>query len=155
MRADLESGRDSRCDQPYSFVDSVEIPRLNVPEDPLDPAFDRRFYIFTLRGCGFRYESCALGPIGTVGPTRLTDQTAMWRQDEIRRNSRERKAVPRMNESITTERRQELFLRLVNEQDAGKNVEHSRSLIGDAFGISEPEVRNIEREGLDKQWPPL
>ena len=60
-----------------------------------------------------------------------------------------------MNESITTERRQELFLRLVNEQDAGKNVEHSRSLIGDAFGISEAEVRNIEREGLDKQWPPL
>ena len=60
-----------------------------------------------------------------------------------------------MTETITTERRQELFLRLVNEQDAGKNVERSRSLIGDAFGISEPEVRNIEREGLDKQWPPL
>ena len=49
MRADLESGRDSRCDRPGSLVDSVEIRRLNVTEDPLVPVFDRRFYIFTLR----------------------------------------------------------------------------------------------------------
>ena len=49
MRADLESGRDPRRNRPDSLVASVEIPRLNLAEDPLDPAFDRRFYIFTLR----------------------------------------------------------------------------------------------------------
>ena len=51
--------------------------------------------------------------------------------------------------------RQSVFLRLVEEQDAGKSVAQSRGMVGNAFGISGPEVIAIEKEGLAKQWPPL
>ena len=50
MRADLESDRDFLCNQPDFIVDSGEIRRFNVAEDPLNTAFERRFYILTLRG---------------------------------------------------------------------------------------------------------
>ena len=53
----MESGGDSRCNRPDSLVDSGEIPRLNVTEDPFVPVFDRRFYIFTLRGAGLNPEA--------------------------------------------------------------------------------------------------
>ena len=54
MRADLESGLDSRCERPGFLVDSVDIRRFNVTEDPFVPVFDCRFYIFTLRGVDCR-----------------------------------------------------------------------------------------------------
>jgi hypothetical protein len=34
-------------------------------------------------------------------------------------------------------------------------VTQSRRAIAERFGVSEAQVRTIEREGLDGDWPPL
>ena len=52
-------------------------------------------------------------------------------------------------------RRQQIFRGLVEAQDGGMSVEDSRVTVATSFGISEAEVRRIESEGLDKNWPPL
>jgi len=51
--------------------------------------------------------------------------------------------------------RKELFLALVDAQDHDLSVAESRRLIAQRFGVSEQQVRQIEREGLDNGWPPL
>ena len=56
---------------------------------------------------------------------------------------------------ISEERRKEIFLALVNAQDQELDVAESRRLMVERFGLSEGDVRRIEREGLDRQWPPL
>ena len=53
------------------------------------------------------------------------------------------------------ERRKEIFLALVETQDQQVGVSQSRKVIADRFAVSEELVRQIEREGLDRQWPPL
>ena len=58
-------------------------------------------------------------------------------------------------ERIPEERRMEIFLALVDAQDHDMSVAQSRKVIAEKFGLSEIHVRDIEREGLDKQWPPL
>jgi len=58
-------------------------------------------------------------------------------------------------EQLAEDRRREIFLALVDAQDHEIGVIQSRKLIGSRFGISEGQVRQIEREGLDRQWPPL
>jgi hypothetical protein len=58
-------------------------------------------------------------------------------------------------EEIPEARRKEIFLALVDAQDHEMTVSQSRRLISDRFGLSEGQVRAIEREGLDAQWPPL
>lgn len=53
-------------------------------------------------------------------------------------------------------RRMEIFLALVEVQDSGTvSVPQSRRVISDRFGITEKLIRQIETEGLDRQWPPL
>jgi hypothetical protein len=52
-------------------------------------------------------------------------------------------------------RRKELFLALVDAQDHEMDVGASRKLVAERFGVTEEEVRHIEREGLDRDWPPL
>ena len=57
---------------------------------------------------------------------------------------------------LPEERRKEIFLALVEAQDLHEfSVPQSRKLIAERFSISEAEVRQIEREGLDQIWPPL
>ena len=56
---------------------------------------------------------------------------------------------------ITLEQRKDIFLALVNAQDEMKSVPESRNFIGQKFGLNDAEIRQIEREGLDNQWPPL
>jgi hypothetical protein len=51
--------------------------------------------------------------------------------------------------------RKEIFLALVDAQDHELGVAQSRNLVAERFGVSESQVRQIEREGLDRQWPPL
>ena len=63
-----------------------------------------------------------------------------------------------MNESdkaLSQEQRMELFLVLVEAQDSEMSVEQSRKATAERFGVSETQVRKIEREGLDANWPPL
>ena len=52
-------------------------------------------------------------------------------------------------------RRKEIFLALVEAQDHGMSPAASRKLVAWRFGVSEGQVREIEQEGLDKEWPPL
>jgi hypothetical protein len=51
--------------------------------------------------------------------------------------------------------RKEIFLALVEAQDQDVGVARSRKLIADRFGVSESQVKLIEQEGLDHEWPPL
>jgi hypothetical protein len=59
-------------------------------------------------------------------------------------------------EDLTEERRRAIFLALVEAQDLHEfSVPESRKVIADRFSISEDQVKQIEREGLDELWPPL
>jgi hypothetical protein len=51
--------------------------------------------------------------------------------------------------------RKEIFSALVEAQDKKMTVAASRKEVGKRFSLSEHQVRLIEREGLDKKWPPL
>jgi hypothetical protein len=51
--------------------------------------------------------------------------------------------------------RREIFQALVETQDQDVGVARSRKLIADRFGLSETQVKQIEEEGLDHEWPPL
>jgi hypothetical protein len=53
------------------------------------------------------------------------------------------------------DRRREIFRALVDAQDQAVGVAQSRALVAERFGVSEQQVRDIEREGLEGQWPPL
>jgi DNA-directed RNA polymerase sigma subunit (sigma70/sigma32) len=56
---------------------------------------------------------------------------------------------------LSEDERKAAFLALVAAQDAGKGVALSRKDVAEQFGITDREVRQIEREGLDGGWPPL
>jgi hypothetical protein len=58
-------------------------------------------------------------------------------------------------EQLSEERKKEIFAALVDAQDHEMNVPQSRKLIAERFGLSEAAIRQIEREGVDEQWPPL
>ena len=59
------------------------------------------------------------------------------------------------DQQLTETRRKEIFLALVDAQDHEIDVAHSRRLMVERFGVSESQVRQIEREGMENQWPPL
>jgi hypothetical protein len=52
-------------------------------------------------------------------------------------------------------RRMEIFFALVETQDQDVGVARSRQVVATRFGISEDDVKRIEQEGLDHEWPPL
>ena len=58
-------------------------------------------------------------------------------------------------QKLSEERRKEIFLALVQAQDAEMTVAQSRAAIAKQFDLKESEVQQIEREGLNEQWPPL
>jgi hypothetical protein len=51
--------------------------------------------------------------------------------------------------------RMAVFAALVTIQDRGVPVATSRQKVAETFGVSPELVAQVEREGLDKQWPPL
>ena len=51
--------------------------------------------------------------------------------------------------------RKEIFLALVDAQDHEMPVPQSRKAVAARFGVTEEQVRQIEREGMDNDWPPL
>ena len=59
------------------------------------------------------------------------------------------------DELLPEDRRKEIFLALVEAQDGAVGVGESRQQVVERFGVTERQVRSIEREGLDRQWPPL
>ena len=58
-------------------------------------------------------------------------------------------------EPLSEDLRKTIFLALVDAQDQKIAVAESRRLMTERFNITESEVRQIEREGMDHQWPPL
>jgi hypothetical protein len=58
-------------------------------------------------------------------------------------------------EPVPEARRKEIFQALVEAQDRQVGVAQSRRLVARQFGVSENQIRDIEQEGLDGQWPPL
>jgi hypothetical protein len=49
----------------------------------------------------------------------------------------------------------EIFHALVDAQDQRMTVGQSRKVVSERFNVTEKQVRQIEQEGLDRQWPPL
>jgi hypothetical protein len=58
-------------------------------------------------------------------------------------------------ESMTVDQRRAIFKALVEHQDGGMTVAVSRSEAAREFSVTLDQVINIEREGLENQWPPL
>jgi hypothetical protein len=58
-------------------------------------------------------------------------------------------------DTIPVDSRQTIFRALVEAQDGGQSVVASRGEIARQFSITEDAVKDIEREGLANQWPPL
>ena len=56
---------------------------------------------------------------------------------------------------LSTEEKKEIFSHLVATQDAVNNVRKSYEVVTEQFSISEDQLREIEEEGLDNEWPPL
>jgi hypothetical protein len=60
-----------------------------------------------------------------------------------------------MGQASAPPTRMEIFRLLVSAQDMDMTVAESRQYIMHRFGVSESEVRRIEREGVARSWPPL
>lgn len=59
------------------------------------------------------------------------------------------------DEVLPEEQRRNIFRALVEAQDGAMTVAQSRAAVCEQFGLSEAQLRQIEREGLDGGWPPL
>ena len=57
--------------------------------------------------------------------------------------------------SLSTAEKMEIFSHLVATQDEVHDVRKSKEMVTEQFSISEEQLRAIEEEGLDKEWPPL
>ena len=58
-----------------------------------------------------------------------------------------------MHEQVLSEaERKDIFRALVDAQDHAMTVPQSRRAVAERFGLSEGQVRQIEREGLDRGW---
>jgi hypothetical protein len=60
-----------------------------------------------------------------------------------------------MNETLSEERRRDVFAALVAAQDQGLGVTDSRERVATEHQLALKEVLQIEQEGLNGQWPPL
>jgi len=62
---------------------------------------------------------------------------------------------PQAETNLAEDQRREIFKALVVAQDNGESVVKSRKTVSEQFGIGEHLMGKIEREGLDRGWPPL
>jgi len=58
-------------------------------------------------------------------------------------------------EPLSKSRRKEIFRALVDAQDHQIGVLQSRAIIAKRFGVDTRELKRIEQEGIDNNWPPL
>jgi hypothetical protein len=56
---------------------------------------------------------------------------------------------------IPLDQRQVIFKAIVEAQDGGQSVAASRAAAAKQFAVTEDQIKDIEREGLANQWPPL
>jgi hypothetical protein len=62
---------------------------------------------------------------------------------------------PAPNDADPDAARKAIFAALVALQDRKVPVVTSRKKVAEAFGVTYQLVAEVEREGLDKEWPPL
>lgn len=79
-------------------------------------------------------------------PRRETIHTD-WRLDEVM-------SATTINH-LDDQSRRKAFRLLVTRQDRGETVATSRLRVSQQFNIGYRQLLGIEREGLEKQWPPL
>jgi hypothetical protein len=60
-----------------------------------------------------------------------------------------------MSKRLTVAQRREIFHTLVATQDEVPSVRRSYELVAKQFAITENQLRQIEDEGIERQWPPL
>ena len=60
-----------------------------------------------------------------------------------------------MTDTLTEDRRREIFAALVAAQDGGLSVLASREQVAAEHGLTAKQLEKIEKEGLKAQWPPL
>jgi hypothetical protein len=58
-------------------------------------------------------------------------------------------------ETFSKARRKEIFRALVDAQDHQIGVLQSRAIIAKRFGVDTRQLKSIEQEGIDNDWPPL
>jgi acetyl-CoA acetyltransferase len=51
--------------------------------------------------------------------------------------------------------KKEIFRDLVNLQDETKDVARSREMIMERHGVTREQLKRIEEEGIEGEWPPL
>ena len=56
---------------------------------------------------------------------------------------------------LTLQQRRDIFRDLVAAQDLGLPVRRSYQVVTERFEITDAQLRQIEDEGLEKEWPPL
>jgi hypothetical protein len=56
---------------------------------------------------------------------------------------------------LTVQQRKEIFRSLVTTQDSGSAVSDSIRSVSQQFQITEAQLRQIQDEGIEKEWPPL
>ncbi len=57
--------------------------------------------------------------------------------------------------TLSEQRRKAIFRALVEAQDHGLDLTQSRRAVIERFGVTEGLLRDIEREGVENEWPPL
>jgi hypothetical protein len=57
--------------------------------------------------------------------------------------------------TLTVKQRKSIFHALVETQDKGATVPESKKKIAAEYHITREQLDLIEKEGLDKDWPPL
>jgi hypothetical protein len=58
--------------------------------------------------------------------------------------------------ALTVQQRKSIFHALVSVQDAGTlTIPESKKQVADQFRITKEQLDLIEKEGVDKDWPPL
>jgi hypothetical protein len=58
-------------------------------------------------------------------------------------------------QTTTVEQRRAIFKAVLEAQDAGVGVAQSRLDVAARFAVTVEQVKEIEREGMDHEWPPL
>lgn len=56
---------------------------------------------------------------------------------------------------LPVEKRREIFLTVAQAQDEGQSVEQARHATAKKYAVTEAQVKAIEAEGADNDWPPL
>jgi hypothetical protein len=60
-----------------------------------------------------------------------------------------------MSEPISEERRKQAFADVVAAQDEGLSVPAARARVAEQYELAAETVKDIEREGIEHNWPPL